>query len=249
MNQLEMSQPFSSLPVFYEQQVASTMDEAKLLFEEHNRTPLVAAASHQYSGRGRTADRRWLDADHGSLLFTIALPISFFSASLSEIPLRTGVGVAQFLETLITGHAVSIKWPNDILIERTKVCGILCESSSEAVFIGVGLNCMSTKLPVSNPKFPPGFLTQYGVEIGQPLELLEGLLLSIFRALRSDGWRDEVTRRLYKRGDRITFCSGQADTGELITGMLVGIDQFGGIMIKEEKHQRVRTLYAGEIRE
>lgn len=249
MIQLKVSQPFSSLPVFYEQQVASTMDEAKLLFEEHDRTPLVAAASHQYSGRGRTANRSWLDAAHGSLLFTIALPISFFSASVSEIPLRTGLGVARFLETVITGHAVLIKWPNDILIERTKVCGILCESSSGAVYIGVGLNCVSTKLSVSSQKFPPGFLTQYGIEIEQPLELLEGLLLSIFRALSSNRWRDEVTRRMYKRGDSISFCSGQADAGELITGILVGIDQFGGIMIREEKHQSIRTLYAGEIRE
>jgi BirA family biotin operon repressor/biotin-[acetyl-CoA-carboxylase] ligase len=224
------------------------MDEARRLFAEHGGIPVVAAASHQRSGRGRIASRTWADADNGSLLFTVALPISSLGASVSEIPLRTGAGVALFIESLMSSHSVLIKWPNDILIEGSKVCGILCESSSDAVYIGVGLNCVKKELTVEEGKFPPGFLSQYGVAVEDPLRLLEGLLISISRRLISSTWRDDVSRRLYRRGELISFYSGQADAGEIITGILAGIDQYGGIMIEDENRHTFRTLYAGEIR-
>ena len=58
---------------------------------------------------------------------------------LPQLALVAGVAVADALERL-TGLAVQIKWPNDVMLRRAKVCGILAEARDGVVVLGIGLN-------------------------------------------------------------------------------------------------------------
>ena len=63
---------------------------------------------------------------------------------LPQLALVAGVAVADALERL-TGLAVQIKWPNDVMLRRTKVAGILAEARDGAVVLGIGVNLNQTR--------------------------------------------------------------------------------------------------------
>ncbi len=107
---------------------------------------LVVVADHQQAGRGRL-DRVWVTPDGAALTFTAVVDPSLDDQWWPLLPLATGLAVAR-----ATGAV--LKWPNDVLIEDQKVCGILIERiqsrSGPLALIGVGINVSQTReeLPV-----------------------------------------------------------------------------------------------------
>jgi BirA family transcriptional regulator, biotin operon repressor / biotin---[acetyl-CoA-carboxylase] ligase len=97
----------------------------------------VAVADFQTSGRGRLG-RTWEAPPGSSLLMSVLLkpPVERL---LPQLALVAGVAVADALEQL-TGLAVQIKWPNDVMLRRAKVAGILAEAREGAVVLGIGVN-------------------------------------------------------------------------------------------------------------
>ncbi len=106
-------------------------------------------AGEQTAGRGRLA-RAWSSPPGTSLSVSYLLRPS--RADLGLLPLVTGLGVAQGLDRL--GIPARLKWPNDVLIDGLKVCGILAEviltDADPAVVVGLGVNVSQTaaELPV-----------------------------------------------------------------------------------------------------
>jgi BirA family biotin operon repressor/biotin-[acetyl-CoA-carboxylase] ligase len=106
---------------------------------------MVVATDHQVGGRGRLG-RRWSDQAGEALMFSVLLRPSLAPGQAHLISLAAGLAVAQVLEALpgLAGR-VSVKWPNDVLIDERKVCGILVEGSMDVdrlhwVVVGVGVN-------------------------------------------------------------------------------------------------------------
>jgi BirA family biotin operon repressor/biotin-[acetyl-CoA-carboxylase] ligase len=101
----------------------------------------VVVADHQSAGRGQHG-RRWTAPPGTALLFSAVLRPRFPVARWPEIPLAAGCAVAETLEAL-GGGAVTLKWPNDVLVGETKLAGILAEGVAGApplVVLGVGVN-------------------------------------------------------------------------------------------------------------
>jgi BirA family biotin operon repressor/biotin-[acetyl-CoA-carboxylase] ligase len=100
----------------------------------------IIAAKHQTAGYGRL-QRNWEDSANNNLTFSLLLKLP-----LSErISLLTQVTAASVYKTLKELNIdVSIKWPNDIIVDNKKICGILLETilekKSVSVTIGIGLN-------------------------------------------------------------------------------------------------------------
>lgn len=108
----------------------------------------VVYTDHQTQGRGRLG-RDWKD-DKKSLVFSLLLKDNLNPKRTSLLALLSGTSMAKTIEE--EGIPVQLKWPNDVMVNEKKVCGILVEGISqgekpEAIIIGIGLNLNDTEFP------------------------------------------------------------------------------------------------------
>lgn len=117
----------------------------------------------QTAGRGRLG-RKW-SADNGMLPISVLLKNP---SDASTITLCAGVAVCEALENAFPKVNAQIKWPNDIIVSRRKVCGILCESVCVGdkidVICGIGVNLTQTEV----------FFEEHNLPHGASLKILTG---------------------------------------------------------------------------
>lgn len=112
---------------------------------------IVAVADEQTEGRGRFG-RRWEAESLSNLLFSVLLRPTFLERDeVFILTFSAAVAVSEALES-VAGVTPELKWPNDVLLDGKKVCGILLESSFEAsrlshLVLGVGLNVNQSSFP------------------------------------------------------------------------------------------------------
>lgn len=132
-------------PVYFYEQTGSTNLEAKHLAEAGSPHGTLVVADMQTAGRGRRG-RTWISPAGTNIYFTIVLKPEFAPDRASMLTLVIAHAIARtFRDSLKLGDRVRIKWPNDIVIDGRKSCGILTEMSVEQdyiqhVVIGVGIN-------------------------------------------------------------------------------------------------------------
>ncbi|HEX4913876.1 MAG TPA: biotin--[acetyl-CoA-carboxylase] ligase [Vicinamibacterales bacterium] len=128
--------------------VPSTMDVAASLVAEGAPHGVVVAAREQTAGRGRRG-ATWESPPGAGLYFSfIARPTD---QQVSLVTLAAGLGVRDGVAAA-TGLAPVLKWPNDLLVGRRKLAGILAEghaigSPEQAIVIGVGVNVLRAAYP------------------------------------------------------------------------------------------------------
>lgn len=105
----------------------------------------VIAAEEQTQGQGRLG-RAWHSPRGTGLYFTQILRPALEQREIPIVTLALGLGVADALK-LFTGVACDLRWPNDVLHDGRKLCGILAQWHSGAVLAGVGLNVNQTCFP------------------------------------------------------------------------------------------------------
>lgn len=123
-------------------QLPSTMDKAIELAREHCPANTVVIAQCQTSGRGRL-QRQWLSGE-GGLYFSIVIRPDLPIALASIVNLAAAVDMCSVLRVQY-GVEARVKWPNDILVNNCKICGILSQMEVEGdqvhfMTIGIGLN-------------------------------------------------------------------------------------------------------------
>lgn len=130
-----------SAPVLFVEETASTNTLLKELTLKGQAPGTVLIARRQSGGRGRL-ERRFSSPEGGLYLSMLLAPECSAEQSLSITPC-TAVAVHRAVSALC-GISADIKWPNDLLYNGRKICGILCESvflqGSQLVILGVGLN-------------------------------------------------------------------------------------------------------------
>lgn len=109
----------------------------------------VLLTTDQTAGRGRI-DRTWQTPRGAALAVSILLRDLPEPVDIGWIPLVAGVAMADAVAGLLPDHAVGVKWPNDVLVDGRKICGILAEGTGDAVVLGAGVNTAMTaeQLPV-----------------------------------------------------------------------------------------------------
>ncbi len=123
------------------QRVTSTMDVGWQLAEADAPHGMAVVAQVQTAGRGRFS-RRWVSGEGDSLLASVLLRPPADAAPLLSI---AGALAASDAVRALTGLACSFKWPNDVLLNGRKVCGVLTEVRADTdgdvtAVLGVGLN-------------------------------------------------------------------------------------------------------------
>ena len=175
----------------------------------------VATADFQTSGRGRFG-RSW-EAPPGEALLASVLLHPPSDRPLPQLALVAGVAVADALERL-TGLAVQIKWPNDLMLRRAKVAGILAEARDGAVVLGIGVNLNQTRDRL--PEGAGSLRTLTGLDWIRD-EVLDAVLADLglryeqWRAGGLDGVYDGLGARDFLRGRRVTV-AGATGVAELI---------------------------------
>jgi len=199
----------------------------------------LAIADHQSAGRGR-ADRKWVTNPGTALAFSLILrPRESDPSHLSFFSPLGALAIRAALERLYD-LAPEIKWPNDVLITRKKLSGILVENVWEgpilkAIVIGIGINITRAALPPEAQLLFPATCVES--EVGRPVarwELLAEVLAQMMPLrdrMGSHEFFEEWSSHLAFKGERVCI-SGNLRSD--LTGRLVGIDPDGDLLIETE---------------
>lgn len=128
---------------FYFDEVTSTMEEAFQYALEQSPEGTVVVAEQQKKGRGRF-NRAWISPRDKGIYFSFILRPKLSPQEVSKITLLCSIGCVRALSA-ITGLQCAVKWPNDILVNNKKICGILTELNADQdtvhfVTVGIGIN-------------------------------------------------------------------------------------------------------------
>lgn len=188
---------------------------------------VVVVAGHQTAGRGRLG-RRW-EAPAGTAITASVLLRPPAGAPVQQLSLVGGLAVAETVEDTLQLSA-QIKWPNDVMVDRRKVAGVLAEARDGVVVLGIGLNVNQTReqLP-ADARVPAASLrTIDGVE-RDPAPILADLLARLEQ--HYDAWSagglgavfDGIGSRDFLRGRRVSV-----DGRDGIAG---GLDREGRLLV------------------
>lgn len=219
--------------------LGSTNNFAKRLAREGAEAGTLVVAEEQTRGRGRLSSQ-WYSPPGTGLWLTLILPSDIERNQLGLIPILSGVSVAQTLESV--GLQAALKWPNDVLINGKKVCGILTESEFRldklhVLIVGIGLNV--NQRAADFPEAIRHKSTSLCQEVGKTLDRVD-LLVNLIQNFESnyknlsEGEREQILTAWRQRCPFI----GQNITVKNETSQLSGIFE----SIDENGHLHLRTL-------
>ena len=160
--------------VFHFESLDSTNTKAISLARE-GITEAVVTAGSQTGGRGRLG-RVFLSPEGGLYLSVLTARLTPGAKILALTP--AAALAARRAIARVFGLSCRIRYPNDLILEDRKVCGILCESLTEgarfSAVVGVGINvCSDVPLPGDAPASPPGALKEFCEKAEDPASLKE----------------------------------------------------------------------------
>lgn len=170
--------------------VGSTNEEARQLWDTGEVGPLWIAANAQTSGRGRRG-RSWA-SESGNLYASGLYPHFGDSRQAAHHSFVAALAVAETLESYIPKELISLKWPNDVLVNGAKISGILLEGGADWIIIGIGINLVSH--PPDTP-YPATHMLEHipAVKLDDPEPVMTGpqAMLPLL-VERFDHWRHEL---------------------------------------------------------
>ena len=232
-------------------EIHSTNDMAKELALIGAKEGTVLVAETQTHSKGRLG-REWISPE-GGLWFSLILRPKISPKDASKLTLLAGVVVAKTLEKLCHLR-VEVKWPNDVLIDGKKVCGILTEACTQgrrlnSVVIGFGIN---TNFPIS--KLPASLrdsATTLREELGKEVSI-EALLRALLEEM-------EYYYLIFNKGDfetvlaewrRLAKFLGSyvyvRSLNEKVEGWATDVDEHGALIVKL-KDQTSQKIVAGDV--
>jgi len=240
-------------PLVYAAEISSTSDVAARLAEAGAGEGTTVVADAQTAGRGRHG-RTWCSpAGAGLYVSTIVRPDlrTAPGPGSSLLTLMAGVALADAIRDA-TGLAVEIKWPNDLMVARRKLGGILAEGAAqgtalEYIVLGFGINLRAAA-------YPPDVAaraTSIEAELGRPVDrgalLARSLVqLSRVRAAIAENRTSAVIDRWRQLAPSAEGSSVEWQTGAgLRQGLTAGVDDDGALLI--DVAGTIERVTAGEI--
>ncbi len=254
MDQNELNKLLSKLNlgnIRYFDSLGSTNDEALAWATSGARDMSLIVADEQTMGRGRY-DRPWFTPPGTSLAFSLILhPTAEEKPHLSRLVGLAALSIAQPLQA--RGLYPEIKWPNDVLLNRRKVAGVLIElvwsgEDVENVVIGVGINITKRSVPSTDIlRFPAISLED---ALGAPVDRGEILndILTTFISLRPQLGSDTLIKQWEKV---LAYQNRQVQVemggGQTLTGKVIGLESDGSLKLRDENGKSI-TVRFGDVR-
>lgn len=237
--------------VVYFEEIGSTNEEArKLAFAGYPQGTLVIADS-QTGGKGRRG-RNWHTPKGSSIAMSLIVKPELEAEYASMLTLVQAMAVAQAIEEMC-GLKAQIKWPNDILVNEKKVCGILTEMNMEGtkisfIIIGTGINVNQESFPEEISDIATSLKKESG-NVHSREKLVECIckLFNKYFGMFMDskdlsGILEEYNSRLISAGRMVKVL----DPKEEFVGQALGINASGELLVKKESGEVV-NVYAGEV--
>ncbi len=238
--------------LFFSREAGSTNDWAKELAELGAPEGTVAIAETQTSGRGRL-DRKW-HSPKGGLWFSIILKPKLKPMETVKLVFLAGLAVAETLRSLYA-LKVETKWPNDVLVDGLKVCGILSEMKTLGekvayVIVGVGVNA-NFEADKMFPSELRNTATSLETLLGRKvvLEELFRTLLEKMESLYELFLNDGFNQILEKWKGFASFLGREVEVlteSEKIDGFAVDVDDDGALVLKL-KDGSLKRVFVGDF--
>lgn len=197
----------------------------------------VISAEAQTHGRGRL-NRRWFSPAGQNLYFSVVLRPSLPPHRMGLLTLASAVAVAQAIRS-VTGTSAMLKWPNDLLMDGRKICGILSEMSCDSeqvrwMVVGIGCNVNTDRFPEEIASIATSLLAVTGKKQNRAFLLAEILN-------RMETWHDQYVAKGAKPvldawrkwpnmlGTEVTALFTEAD--EKLSGIARDIDENGALVL------------------
>jgi BirA family transcriptional regulator, biotin operon repressor / biotin---[acetyl-CoA-carboxylase] ligase len=235
----------------YHEEIESTNTEAVHLAQQDAPEGTVIIAEAQSCGRGRL-DRIWESPPAMNLYLSVILRPDITAVSASLIPLMVGVAVAEVISQYCKGR-VRLKWPNDILIDGKKICGILTEMRTRAdrvafIIAGIGVNLNMQKLHF--PRELRETATSLRIEMECEIDRLDFSVrlietLEHWYRIFLNGGRDHIRQSWLKYADIIGRRIEVVFKSDMQRGTVVGLDENGALLIRGETG--VQQVLAGDV--
>lgn len=234
--------------IYSYKEIGSTNDAANKLAASGEREGTVVIAEYQTKGRGRLG-RKWVSPRGKGAYFSVILTPDILPREGSLITLLSSLSVAKTIREAIDLPAF-IRWPNDVLINKYKVCGILTELNGEIdkinfVILGIGLN-INTKKELL-PEGASSLAVEKGNQIPR-LEFVRMLLRNLdkYYKIFNRGKIDKIIKE-YKELSAILNRRVQVNYhNKFISGQAVDVDREGALILRMDSGFYERVL-AGDV--
>ncbi len=244
----ERRDPASRPRIVWFDEIDSTNTEAQRRAAAGERGPLWIAARWQTAGRGRSG-RTW-QSSGGNLAATLVLGLDVAPARLPELSFVSGLAahdaITRSLGEVGSPDAVRLKWPNDVLIDGEKVCGILLETAhydrAPVMMFGIGIN-------VESPPYVPGrtvtALRLHGAtaDATRVLELLATAMEQWLSVWRSPGGFAEIREAWLARSLPVGAPMSVDPGSGAILGTFAGLDNDGALLLAVDGGAERRFTY------
>ena len=204
----------------------------------------IAIAERQSGGRGRLG--RSFSSPEGGLYISFKKLISGDMEDIFPVMPLAALCVCDTIDALY-GVTCEIKWPNDVLIDGKKVCGILAQAhmdnKARYLILGIGIN-FNSALPselenAASLKDITGYDTDLDLAAAMVIDSVVGLLSNAFE--ENTAFMERYREKCMNIGKRVTVTYG----GSQITGIVTDITDYGGMTVMTDSGKSV-TVTSGE---
>jgi len=254
----EVLRPFLRGTIFNAQlhhfyKIGSTNTAAMAAAAEGAAEGSVFLAEEQTAGRGRGA-HVWHSARSTGIYCSSVLRPVLPPYEVLVLSLAAGLAVQAAIEQVDSRVIADLKWPNDILIEGKKVCGILTEMNAEAtrvryIVVGIGVNVNQASFPKDLSATSLRLVTS---SEWSRVELTAALLKALDREYRelmeNPNARESILQRFAERSSWVRGKNVRIEeNGSSFEGTTEGLDERGFLLVRNA--QGLKTVLSGTIRE
>jgi BirA family biotin operon repressor/biotin-[acetyl-CoA-carboxylase] ligase len=238
--------------ILHRAEITSTQDIAKKMTRDGAEEGTIVIAESQMEGRGRKG-RSWVSPRDGGVYLSIILRPKLVPSRVLQISLVAGVAVIKAIKG-VAPLQPKMKWPNDIIIGRKKVGGILTEMSCELdgvnyIVLGIGVNVNTPGYLLEKPT--DGVATSLAEECGADISrvsFVQCLLAefeSIYDKFLVSGFcpvREEWKAMNNTIGSRVKISEAEGE----IEGEALDIDEEGFLLVRKENGD-VKKIISGDV--
>lgn len=237
--------------VLYFAETDSTNTEAKKAAENGAPHGTLAVAEHQTGGKGRRG-RTWDSPGGTGIFMSLILRPDMAPTHASMLTLVAALAAAKGIEACAQVESL-IKWPNDIVINGRKICGILTEMSADPdcinyVVVGIGINVNMEQFPEEICQVAASIYTESGrklkrsVLISAVMEAFEEYYSAFMETADMSSLLEEYNGKLANCGRTVRVL----DPAGEYSGTAQGINSQGELLVEMED-KTVRTVMSGEV--